>query len=123
MAAATTLCSTGAGAETGRGSIDTSGAGGWRCPLAPRPRPRRRFGSRTRERRSAMGRLLSRTRGAQRPETGPLTGHVPPATPASSRRQRGLGGWLLLTAASPPRLDVAQTGPAYLTPERRVRNL
>src|SRR5512132_1910204 len=103
MAAATTVCSTGAAAATGRGSIDTAGAGGGRCPVAPRPRPRRRFGRRTRGRRSAMGELLSRTRGTQGPETGRRTGTVPAReTPTGSRRQQGLGGWLLLTAASPP---------------------
>src|SRR5215213_998424 len=122
MAAATTLCSTGA-AATGRGSIDTSGAGGCRCPLAPRPRPRRRFGRRTRGRRSAMGKLLSRRERRKGPETGPRTGTSRPGDadeqPASAGTRRLATAHSGLTSSV---LDVAQTGPAYRTPEQGVRS-
>src|SRR5919107_3317428 len=113
MAAATTLCSTGA-AGAGRGSIDTSGAGGCRCPLEPRMT--RRYGSRTRGRRSAMGNSY---RGRERTGDGTARRRVPPETPAAA----GVSGDSEVGCCSQrphlPRLDVAQTGPAYPTPEPR----
>src|SRR5918994_4867358 len=118
MAAATTLCSTGAAVVAGRGSIDTSGAGGWRCPFEPRPRPRRRFGSRTRGRRSAMGAPIEDARCA-----GTGDGTAARARPAGDAdRQPASAGTRRLTAAhsglTSSVLDVAQTRPAYRTPEQ-----
>src|SRR5918994_7300324 len=122
MAAATTLCSTGAAVVAGRGSIDTSGAGGWRCPFEPRPRPRRRFRSRTRGRRSAMGAPIEDARCA-----GTGDGTAARARPAGDAdRQPASAGTRRLTAAhsglTSSVLDVAQTRPAYRTPEREIRS-
>src|ERR671910_915198 len=122
MAAATTLCSTGAAVVAGRGSIDTSGAGGWRCPFEPRPRPRRRFGSRTRGRRSAMGAPIEDARCA-----GTGDGTAARARPAGDAdRQPASAGTRRLTAAhsglTSSVLDVAQTRPAYRTPEQEIRS-
>src|SRR5918994_4140680 len=122
MAAATTLCSTGAAVVAGRGSIDTSGAGGWRCPFEPRPRPRRRFRSRTRGRRSAMGAPIEDARCA-----GTGDGTAARARPAGDAdRQPASAGTRRLTAAhsglTSSVLDVAQTRPAYRTPEQEIRS-
>src|SRR4029450_9815491 len=97
MAPATTLCSTGAAMAAARGSIDTSGAGGCRWLLAPRWT--RRDGSSTRERRPGMTDLRSRT---QRDRAAGPARRRTRERRQGDWRQRVLGGWLLLTAASPP---------------------